>query len=249
MARFGDIIPLSNLRHDGRKFDEVRPIEISLGLHPVADGSVEYCQGLTRILVTVEGPKEASSGRQRLPDQAFLRVFISTSAFARGERKDPRKSEKKDRLLRQLIEDTLRSTLILELYPRSQIDVFVTILQYDAGVQSAVLNACTLALVHAGLNFKDLPFACDAKIVNGIVVADPNDQERGMNGPIMSVVLWVHTNKVVTLQMARPLSMEDHEKLLTMACTGIQSIHATCSAEIEQMFTSLMLRANPHEQK
>ena len=100
-------------------------------------------------------------------------------------------------------------------------------------MKSAVLNACTLALVHAGMNFKDLPFACDAKIVNGIVVAgtnysmkyqshswDPNEQERGMTGPIMSVVLWVHSNKVVTMQMARPLSIDDHEKLLAMACTG-----------------------------
>ena len=58
MSRFGDLIPLSGLRHDGRKYDEVRPLRIRLGIHPIADGSCEYCQGLTRVLVTVEGPKQ-----------------------------------------------------------------------------------------------------------------------------------------------------------------------------------------------
>ena len=56
--RYGDIIPLSGLRHDGRRYHEFRPIKFHLGIHATADGSCEYNQGLTKILVTTEGPKE-----------------------------------------------------------------------------------------------------------------------------------------------------------------------------------------------
>lgn len=244
--RYGDIIPLSGLRHDGRRYHEYRPIKFHLGIHATADGSCEYNQGLTKILVTTEGPKEASSGKQRMADQGYLNVFITSSAFARGERKDPRRSDKKDRLLRQMVEETLRSTLMLNLYPRSTIDVFVTILQHDAGVRSAVLNACTLALVHSGICFKDLAFSCDAKIVNDIVVADPNEHERTLPGPLMNVIQWVHSGKIVSLQMERPLSIDDHERLLTMACEAITNIHSFCSKEIENIVTNLTLRADPH---
>jgi len=222
-------------------------VKIRMGIHPIADGSCEYCQGLTRILVTVEGPKQAVSGRNRLHDRASLNVFITSSTFAKGERKqDPRRSDRRDRLLRQSVEATLESTLLLKIYPRSQIDVFVTVLQHDAGVKSAVLNACTLALVYAGLNFRDLPFACDAKIVNDVVVADPNQHERNCRGPLMTVVQWVHSKKIITLQMERPLSIEDHDKLIKMACHGVSKIHDIASNTLEKLARTLTTQADPH---
>ena len=38
-----------------------------------------------------------------------------------------------------------------ELYPRSQIDVFVEVLQADGGNYCACVNAATLALIDAGI--------------------------------------------------------------------------------------------------
>eukprot|EP00494_Astrolonche_serrata_P008786 UN08830 len=87
---------ISSLREDGRRFGEIRPLSIKLGINNSADGSCEYKQGLTHVLVTIEGPKESFRNRQF--DQATLNLFITTSAFARGERKqDPRSSSRKDR--------------------------------------------------------------------------------------------------------------------------------------------------------
>lgn len=47
-------------------------------------------------------------------------------------------------------------------YPRSQIRLFVQILQADGSGMAAAMNAATLALADAGIPMRDLVVACSA---------------------------------------------------------------------------------------
>ena len=46
---------------------------------------------------------------------------------------------------------TFEAAILTELYPRSQIDIYVEVLQADGGNLCACINAATLALIDAGL--------------------------------------------------------------------------------------------------
>jgi len=48
----------------------------------------------------------------------------------------------------------MEAIIHLELYPRSQIDVFVEVLQVDGSDYCASVNAATLALIDAGIPIK-----------------------------------------------------------------------------------------------
>jgi len=82
------------------------------------------------------------------------------------EKKRKKKKIRKDHLIQETVEKTLKTTLILDLYVNSEIDIYIIIIQQDAGLKTSILNACTIALVHSGIALYDLPFACEAKIIN-----------------------------------------------------------------------------------
>lgn len=50
-----------------------------------------------------------------------------------------------------LIRSTLEQTILVDLLPRTQIDVFVQVIQADGGTRSACINAAMLALGDAGI--------------------------------------------------------------------------------------------------
>src|SRR5712671_3465579 len=54
-----------------------------------------------------------------------------------------------------MIKATFEPVVQTSLYPRSQIDVFVHVLQQDGGVLQAAINATTVALVNAGVPLAD----------------------------------------------------------------------------------------------
>lgn len=54
----------------------------------------------------------------------------------------------------QHLKQTFEATIKTELYPRSQIDIFVEVLQADGGNYCACVNAATLALIDAGIPLK-----------------------------------------------------------------------------------------------
>lgn len=52
-----------------------------------------------------------------------------------------------------------------QLYPRSQIDIVLQIVQSDGGAMHACMNAATLAVIDAGIPVTDYVCACSAGFV------------------------------------------------------------------------------------
>ncbi len=61
------------------------------------------------------------------------------------------------------------------LFPRSQIDIFVQILQADGGTRCASINAATLALINAGIPMKDFVVSCAAGCIEGTPILGSKD--------------------------------------------------------------------------
>ena len=77
----------------------------------------------------------------------------------------------------QHLKQTFEATIKTELYPRSQIDIFVEVLQADGGNYCACVNAATLALIDAGIPLKDYVTACTASLVLDTPLVDVSSLE------------------------------------------------------------------------
>jgi exosome complex component RRP41 len=81
-------------RSDGRRQFELRDINIDLSHQGSADGSVVITHGLTKVLVSVLGPREAKSRSQTIHDRANINVELSVAAFSASEWRKRSKSDK-----------------------------------------------------------------------------------------------------------------------------------------------------------
>jgi len=68
---------------------------------------------------------------------------------------------------------------------------------------------------------------------------DPSLDECNINGCLIFLVQWIHSKKLVTLQVEQLLSMQDHDKLLYVATKGIFSIYQSCSKFFRKRLTVL----------
>ena len=56
----------------------------------------------------------------------------------------------------KVISEALSNAVMVEQFPRAQIDVFIEVLQADAGTRIAGLTAASVALASAGIPMRDL---------------------------------------------------------------------------------------------
>ena len=64
-----DVLELAELRVDGRRYLELRPMQHRIGLLSYADGSAYLEQGLNKVLVIVNGPQEPRKRDSAMPDK------------------------------------------------------------------------------------------------------------------------------------------------------------------------------------
>jgi exosome complex component RRP41 len=81
-------------RSDGRRQFELRGIDIDLSQQNSAEGSAIITHGLTQVLVSVLGPREAKNRAQTMHDRVNINVELIVSAFSTGERRKRLKNDK-----------------------------------------------------------------------------------------------------------------------------------------------------------
>ena len=136
-------------RKDGRKFDEMREMEAKLGVIKSADGSAMFRFGKTIALAAGRGPRELFPSFMQKSDKGVLRVTYDMMSFSVTERKRPGPSRRSTEIS-MVMEHALSSILDLSKVPYTGVDLYVYIIQADAGTRTAALNAAALALADAG---------------------------------------------------------------------------------------------------
>lgn len=146
------------LRSDGRRPTELRDIEFSLNLVESCDGSAFYRIGLTKVMALIDGPKQAKD-----KSEGVIRCFYRSAHFSSsGERRKLTKGDKRSSEFESTIQGIYEDVIRMEEISHSDIDIHVVVLQDDGSVESAAINAISLALVNAGIPMKDLVISCSA---------------------------------------------------------------------------------------
>lgn len=212
-------------RLDGRKWDELRPIKMEVGLLKNADGSAYIEWGKNKIMAAVYGPKEVHPKHQVLPDRALVRSRYHMAPFSVDERKNPAPSRREIEISK-VTREALAPAIIVQDYPRTAIEVWVEVLQSDGGSRVAGITAASLALADAGINMRDLVVGCSCGIVEGQVVADLDDTEDKEGTGDMPVAIMPNLNQVTLLQVDGIYSREYFQKAFELAMLKGREIYA-----------------------
>jgi len=217
------LIDESGLRVDGRRIDELRPVRLEVGLLDKADGSAYIEHGKNKILAGVYGPREAHPKHIALADRAVIRCRYHMAPFSTDERKSPAPS-RRELELSKVIREALEPSIMSEYFPRASIDIFIEVLQADAGTRCAGITAASLALADAGIPLRELVAGCAAGKVDGKVVLDLSDIEDKKGDADLPVAFMPKSNVIGLLQMDGSLTEDEFKQALDMAVNACRQI-------------------------
>ncbi|WP_394295254.1 exosome complex exonuclease Rrp41 [Thermoplasma volcanium] len=217
------LINEDNLRLDGRSFNELRPIKIEAGVLNRADGSAYIEWGGNKIIVGVYGPKEAYPKHSQDIDHAVVKARYNMAAFSVDERKRPG-PDRRTMEISKVISEALSSSIMIEQFPRAEIDVYIEVLQADAGTRIAGLTAATVALADAGIPMRDMVVGCTAGKVDGHIVLDLSKEEDNFGEADIPMAIMPKTGEIVLLQMDGDVTEDEFYEATSMIIEATKKI-------------------------
>lgn len=134
------------------------------------------------------------------------------------------------------IRATFEPVVQMSLYPRSQIDINVQVLQSDGSLLQAAINATTLALIDAGVPMNDYVCAVTCALHDNTPLLDVNSLEES-DLPNVTVGILPRTGKVTLATLETQLSVERFPEILKLTGEAAKAIHA-------EMITSVKVRTD-----
>lgn len=226
-------------RLDGRRPDELRPLKVEAGVLKRADGSCYLEMGNNKIMAAVYGPRELHPRHLQDPNKAIIRYRYNMAPFSVEERKRPG-PDRRSVEISKVSREALEPVIIRELYPRSTIDIFVEVLQADAGTRTACINAASVALVDAGIAMKGMVTAVAVGKADGVLVLDPMKEEDFYGEADMPFAFLIVNEKIkgiTLLQMDGKLTSEEAKKALEMAKSAALEIYKHQRKAIMKKYT------------
>ncbi|KAI3394012.1 hypothetical protein diail_3330 [Diaporthe ilicicola] len=167
---------LALLRVDGRRWNELRRCHAQIRTQAAADGSSYLEMGNTKVMCVVTGPTDQQSARRaggggggggggqrsEQDKEAEVAVSIVIAGFSSVDRKRRGRGDKRISEMQTTLSNALSSTLHTHLYPHSTIAFSLHVLSQDGSLLAALINACALAAVDAGIPMADYLAACTA---------------------------------------------------------------------------------------
>ena len=224
-------------RADGRRTDELRPLELVPNWLEQPHGSVLFSQGKTRVLCTAsiqDGVPRWLVGRGR----GWMTAEYSLLPASTGERTEREASRGKQGgrtvEIQRLIGRALRSVTDFEALGERTLWLDCDVLQADGGTRSAAISgayvAARLALDRFGLSraLRDSVAAVSVGVVAGEPLLDLDYAEDSAAAVDMNVVM-TGDGRLVEVQATaelEPFTRERLDELLELAALGIEQLAA-----------------------
>ncbi len=216
------LIRKDGLRLDGRANNEMRPIKIQTGVVERADGSAFIEWGANKIIVAVY-VREAYPKHAQNIDRAIVKARYNMSGYSVEERKRPG-PDRRTMEISKVVSEALSSAIVLEKLPRAEVDVFIQVLEADAGTRIASLTASSVAVADAGVPMRDLVVGCTAGKADGKIVLDLSKDEDNFGQADIPMAIMPRTGKVVLLQIDGDVTEEEFNEATSMMMDAMPRI-------------------------
>ena len=227
-------------RFDGRKFDELRPMEAKAGVISNANGSAYFKIGNTVAYAAVYGPREMFPRFLQNPKKGVLRCYYNMMPFSgSGERIRPGGSRRSQEISMVMV-NSLEPVVDLSAFPNAVVDVFIELPQTDAGTRCAAISAASIALADAGIPMKDMVSSVAMGCVDGSVVTDLNyNEEAYEDGPVSDIpIAMIHNTKESSLlQMDGEISKDKLMQAIEMAKVATEKVYQLQIKALKEKFS------------
>jgi len=203
-------------RMDGRKPEDIREMEMRVGVIPNATGSAYVRFGNTIAIAGVYGPREMFPRRLRKPDKATVQCRYNMAPFSVEDRIRPGPSRREVEISK-VTRLALKPALFLENFPEAAVDVYIEILQADGSTRVAGINAASLALADAGVPMRDLVVALAGGKVDGTLIIDVCGKEDNYCDADVPIAFMPRSGKITLLQEDGSLTPEEFKQLVKNA--------------------------------
>ena len=211
-------------RENNRKMEEMRPVEMKVGVVKEADGSAMVTLGSTRAIAAVYGPRELHPKHRQNNERAVLQCKYMMAPFSTKERVRPGPSRRSVEISK-VTRDALEPALFLEDFPRTTIDVYIIILEANAGTRTVGINAASLALADAGVQMRDLVSSVAVGKIEGQCVLDLEGEEEEVTACDLPIAYMPRYKKFTLLQMDGNISKKDVKNLIELGVKGCETLY------------------------
>jgi exosome complex component RRP41 len=229
-------------RHDGRAFNQLRPIKAKVGVVPNADGSAMFAFGDTVAIAAVYGPRLLHPQHMQNPAACVLRCNYDLLSFSVHERKKPGPS-RRSKEISKVTEWALAPAVFLEEFPTTVIDVEIYVLQADAGTRTAGINAASMALAHAGIPMRDLICSVALGKNDKHLIADldkeEEDFEEGEGATDFAVAKLANSDEFTLMQMDGKIQPERVSELIKLATEVTAQIYEAQKKALKEAVENL----------
>jgi len=221
-------------RPDGRAYDALRPIEITVGVSKFAEGSCEIRFGDTEVLclatLTDTVPRHLIG-----KDEGWV-----TAEYAMLPRSTPERSQRESIAgrpggrtfeIQRLVGRALRSAIDLKALGSRSVTIDCEVIQADGGTRTAAITGGYVALAHALRHFTPKPLrknvaAVSVGFVQGELVLDLPYAEDSIADADVNVVATSEGELIEVQGTAerRPFSRGDFDRVLELALKGIAQL-------------------------
>jgi ribonuclease PH len=227
-------------RHDGRRFDELRPVELIRDFTVLAAGSVLVSMGRTRVLCTASVEPEVprwmrNSGRGWVTAEYSLLPGASAERIPREAARGRQSGRTQE--IQRLIGRSLRAVCDLDKLGERQIVLDCDVLQADGGTRTAAItgayvalhDACERLVLAGELVENPLVEGCAAVSVGllGQMRALDLDYEEDAAAQVDLNVVMTASGRFIEVQGTAersPFSRGDLEGLINLAEDGIKAL-------------------------
>jgi len=225
------------LRIDGRKLDELRAIRLQVGTLHNADGSAFVEWGANKVMAAVYGPREVHPRHLQQNNKAVIQCKYNMAAFAVDERKRPG-LDRRSQEISKVIGEAFESVVFAEEYPRTSIDIYIEVLQANAGTRCAGLVAASLALADAGIPMVDLLPAVAVGKVAGKIALDLKKEEDNFGEADLPMALVPQSGRLVLLQMEGHMTEEELSRALDLGVQGCREIYEKMKRALRERYST-----------
>jgi exosome complex component RRP41 len=224
MKKEGVKLIVDGKRLDGRGFGELRPIKMEIGVLKRADGSAYLEWGDNKLIAACYGPREVHPRHVEEAERAIVRVRYNMAPFSVPDRKRPG-PDRRSIEISKVTAEALEPVVLTYLYPKTAIDIFVEVLQANAGTRCAGITVASLAMADAGVPMRDLVASCAAGKIDGQVVVDQMGLEDNYGEADLPLAIAPNKKEVTLLQMDGNFTRKEFESAFGMALDGCSKVY------------------------
>ena len=233
-------------RKDGRKWNELRPLFMKVGIITKAQGSVYLEMGNTKLTAAVYGPKEIVK-REEFSLKGKVFCEFKFMPFAKVHYCEPRQNFE-EKIISKCICDAMEGVILLERFPKAQVDISVQVIEDGGGALPLALTAASVALANANIEMKDLVVGTTLRYfgADDLLVDPTAEEEHGRHSkfqggaglhmavlPSLSQISYLKQTGKIEQTQARDCIETSWEACLRLA-TGIKSLLQASAVDDDQ---------------